>query len=107
MIFRAAFWIAVVAVFMPHEPDLGYGRPGLTGLAPPKPADWASVKLPAKLCADNPQVCAGAMTVGFDLKGTILNNIDRVKGELKAREQARSEDGRNTKDDLAALISSH
>ncbi|HEY2032867.1 MAG TPA: hypothetical protein VGH02_04200 [Rhizomicrobium sp.] len=28
MIFRAVFWIAVVAVLMPREPDLGLGRPG-------------------------------------------------------------------------------
>ena len=28
MIFRAMFWIAVVAVLMPREPDLGLGRPG-------------------------------------------------------------------------------
>jgi hypothetical protein len=28
MIFRAIFWIAVVALLMPHEPDLGLGRPG-------------------------------------------------------------------------------
>jgi len=28
MIFRAIFWIGLVALLMPHEPDLGYGRPG-------------------------------------------------------------------------------
>lgn len=27
MILRALFWIVVVAIFMPHEPDLGLGRP--------------------------------------------------------------------------------
>jgi len=27
MILRAAFWIAVVAVLLPYEPNLGYGRP--------------------------------------------------------------------------------
>ena len=27
MLFRAIFWIAVVAIFMPREPDLGLGRP--------------------------------------------------------------------------------
>jgi hypothetical protein len=27
MIFRAAVSIALVAILMPHEPDLGYGRP--------------------------------------------------------------------------------
>ena len=28
MILRAIFWIGVVAILMPHEPDLGLGRPG-------------------------------------------------------------------------------
>jgi|GEM_PF-3238007 hypothetical protein len=31
MIFRAAFAIALVAILMPHEPDLGYGRPNDSG----------------------------------------------------------------------------
>jgi hypothetical protein len=47
MIFRAVFWIAVVAVLMPREPDLGLGRPGassgnflskLTSLIEPGPS---------------------------------------------------------------------
>jgi hypothetical protein len=28
MLFRAIFWIGLVAFLMPHEPDLGFGRPG-------------------------------------------------------------------------------
>jgi hypothetical protein len=28
MIIRAIFWIGLIAFLMPHEPDLGYGRPG-------------------------------------------------------------------------------
>jgi hypothetical protein len=27
MILRAVFWTAVVVVFLPQEPDVGYGRP--------------------------------------------------------------------------------
>ncbi|HEY1836071.1 MAG: hypothetical protein WBQ17_09795 [Rhizomicrobium sp.] len=27
MLLRAAFWIGVVALLMPHEPNLGFGRP--------------------------------------------------------------------------------
>jgi hypothetical protein len=32
MILRAILWIAVVAILMPHEPDLGFGRPHESGL---------------------------------------------------------------------------
>src|SRR5260370_42702064 len=28
MIFRAVFWIGLVSLLAPHEPDLGLGRPG-------------------------------------------------------------------------------
>jgi hypothetical protein len=28
MIFRAVFWIGLVSLLTPHEPDLGLGRPG-------------------------------------------------------------------------------
>ncbi len=28
MVLRALFWISLVAILMPHEPDLGLGRPG-------------------------------------------------------------------------------
>jgi hypothetical protein len=31
MLFRAVFWIGLVSVLMPHEPDLGLGRPGASG----------------------------------------------------------------------------
>jgi hypothetical protein len=37
MIFRAVFWIGLVSLLAPHEPDLGLGRPG-TGTLHPSPA---------------------------------------------------------------------
>lgn len=33
MILRALFWISVVAILMPREPDLGLGRPGASAPA--------------------------------------------------------------------------
>ena len=91
MILRAAFWIGVVAVFMPHEPDLGFGRPSPAAFQPPKAADWAKADLPVpvQLCAAQPQACAGAGSLTQGVRDTILSNLDRVKNELK---QARAED---------------
>jgi hypothetical protein len=37
MIFRAVFWIGLVSLLAPHEPDLGLGRPG-AGTLQPSPA---------------------------------------------------------------------
>jgi hypothetical protein len=93
MIFRAAFWIAVVAVLMPHEPDLGFGRPGAESFTPTQLSGWipADVKAPG-LCEGRQSVCAGGLMIVDDLRNTILSNLDRVKSDLK--QQARLDAGR-------------
>ena len=41
MIFRAVFWIGLVSLLAPHEPDLGLGRPG-AGTSHPSPTAVSS-----------------------------------------------------------------
>jgi len=41
---RALFWLGVVAFLMPHEPDLGLGRPG-TLYAAHAPANGAANRM--------------------------------------------------------------
>lgn len=98
MILRAAFSIAFVALFIPHEPDLGYGRPG--GFLP----TGMSARLPtaAQFCGEGQTACGAGLALADNFRGTILSNLDRVKAELKQSEQARSEHGRNL--GLAARI---
>jgi len=84
MLFRALFWIAVVAVLMPREPDLGLGKPGSMV------ADGIKEFAPSGFCKD---ACAGGLSLAGDIHDTILDNLDRVKREL--RENAR-EHGRET-----------
>ena len=98
MIFRAAFWIAFVAVFMPHEPDVGYGRPNTAGFLPTKVPDWMSGPVQASaVCGD--RGCAGGPIITGDLRSTILSNLDRVKAELKQTHQA----GKSERSDLGNL----
>ena len=106
MIFRAVCSIAFVAVFMPHEPDLGFGRPGAAGFLSPKMSEWADAGLPAvaQICGKSQQTCAGGLGLADDLRNTILSNLDRVKAELKQSELARSGGRRNIGSDLAARI---
>ena len=104
MFFRAVCSIAFVAVFIPHEPDVGYGRPGAGGNPPIQVSEWATVPAAAKLCGNNQEACAGALGLAGDLRGTILSNLDRVKAELKASKQARSDRRRNVGSDLVARI---
>ena len=44
MIIRALFWIALVAFLMPHEPDLGFGRPGAHATKTPGSGMFASLQ---------------------------------------------------------------
>lgn len=44
MIIRAIFWIGLVAFLMPHEPDLGFGRPGAHQAKAPGAGLFASVQ---------------------------------------------------------------
>jgi hypothetical protein len=104
MIFRAVCAIAFVAVFIPHEPDVGYGRPGAGGIPPIQVSEWATLPAAAKLCGNRQEACAGALGLAGDLRGTILSNLDRVKAELRDSKQARSDRRRNIGNDLVALI---
>jgi hypothetical protein len=89
MIFRAMFWIAVVAVLMPREPDLGLGRPGVSAgnlvstitsmITPGKPA-----------CEGNELACMAADGVAakVNLPDFARNGLAEVKAEF---EEARRE----------------
>jgi hypothetical protein len=104
MIFRAVFSIAFVAVFIPHEPDLGLGRPGAGGNSPIQVSEWASLPAAAQICGSRQEACAGALGLAGGFRETILSNLDRVKAELKESVQARSDQRRHVGSDLAALI---
>jgi hypothetical protein len=48
MLLRAAFWIGVVSVLMPHEPNLGYGSPSLGKTLSTKLSNWTGGKATAE-----------------------------------------------------------
>jgi len=83
MILRAAFWIAVVAVFIPREPDLGYGRPGVPSIVPPKAAEWIAQSFKVPPC-DERTHCLGGLSLAADLRAAMLERLERAKAELKA-----------------------
>jgi hypothetical protein len=106
MIFRAILSIAFVAVFVPHEPDLGFGRPSALGIPAIAVSQMASLPAAAKLCGNSQEACARGLDVAGDLRSTIFSNLDRVKVELKEAHLARSGQRRDIGNDLAALIKS-
>ena len=94
MIFRAVFWIAVVAILMPREPDLGLGRPGtaaslpgaifsrLTELVEPGTAN----------CKDREMACIAASGAASQLQHTAFRSLAEVKAEIEEAKREREED---------------
>jgi len=89
MILRAIFWIGLVSLLAPHEPDLGLGRPG-AGISLPATKSWAVTGLsrPGDICGGAEGLCAGGL-------GTLAASVDRqrladMKLELAASIKARA-----------------
>jgi hypothetical protein len=82
MILRAAFWITVVAVFIPREPDLGYGRPGVPSIVPPQAAELVAQTFKVPPCVERAR-CLGGLSLAADLRAALLERLERAKAELK------------------------
>ena len=103
MIFRAIFWIGVVSLLMPREPDLGLGRPslgggfsgGLGGLTWPSTAAPAAARAVAgtsNLCSSHAEACAGGLAVLDSFQNQAVRGLAQIKAEIeesrKQRERA-------------------
>ncbi len=85
MFLRAAFWIGVVAVLMPHEPDLGLGRSVAAG---------SISRIACEIPASNASGCRGgwrscAVVEGFlcSLRSLAATSLAGVKADLEAQER--------------------
>ena len=89
MILRALFWIAVVAVLLPHEPNLGLGTPAsasaqlISGISQAVAPDRAD-------CRDREAACIAASGVLAKIEGAAVNGLADVKAQLA---EARRERG--------------
>jgi len=88
MIFRAIFWIGLVALLMPHEPDLGFGRPDAGNSPLPEVATWARTKVgaslndPSTLCRYNTDACATTVSLLDDVKMATVRGLASVKADI-------------------------
>ncbi len=98
MILRAIFWIGLVAVLMPHEPDLGLGRPGSADFA--GAAAWVGSAVagnavrdgigdPAKACAGREALCEGALSTLDSFQNFAVQSLSHVKAQIDAQQKAR------------------
>jgi hypothetical protein len=83
MILRAAFWITVVAVFIPREPDIGYGRPDAPSVAPPMAVAYIAQLLKVPPCVEHAQ-CAAGLSFASDFRQAARDRLERAKADLKA-----------------------
>jgi hypothetical protein len=92
MIFRAVFWIGLVSLLVPHEPDLGLGRPG-AGTSPSSPALFAASGL-SRTDMSCGSACAGGLGL-LDLvqldRRSIAAGLADVKAQIAADKRARAE----------------
>ncbi len=99
MILRALFWIAVVGVLMPREPDLGLGRPGTNAvsLLPAPAIAWVEGTLgaPQRACRDHAQSCETALSVMDGLQRAAVSGLAQVKAEIEESQRARALHGVN------------
>jgi hypothetical protein len=90
MIFRALIAIGIVSLLTPHEPDLGFGRPG-AGAAHPSPASLLSASGLSRKQDCSIPACAGALafTSALGLTPPAGRNLNDVKAEIEADMKAR------------------
>lgn len=92
MILRAVFWIGLVSLLMPHEPDLGLGRPG-AGTSNHTPASIRSAADGlSRMGRDCSSGCAGGLLSVFHLNSSRLTaGLADVKAQIAQdrRERAR------------------
>ena len=95
MIFRAIFWIGLVSLLAPHEPDLGLGRPG-AGTSNVSTATLSStIQSLWRTDKDCGFGCAGGLgpTDSFRLRVNrdVVRGLAEVKAEIAADQRARAE----------------
>jgi hypothetical protein len=82
MIIRAIFGIGLVAFLMPHEPDLGYGRPGGSSSA----ASGGLNQSTHQACTQQQARCSGWFG---GLQSIGMRSLDEVRADIEAHRSHR------------------
>jgi len=96
MIFRAIFWIGLVSLLTPHEPDLGLGRPG-AGTLPSSPSAFLSSAASglSRTDKDCGSACAGGLAFPniLHLNTGVAAGLADVGAQIRADQAARASRG--------------
>jgi hypothetical protein len=95
MFFRAILSIGLVALLMPHEPDLGYGRPHPALSLPSETANWLGTEMKAHpdFCAEHRLACGAGANLLAGMQSLALRSLSEVKAEIEASQHERLESG--------------
>lgn len=95
MLLRAVFWIGLVSLLMPHEPDLGFGRPGTSSTAGIAAVPTGSITsliqtggdasaAVANTCINNAAACATGLSILDGFQAFAIRSMDQVRADLAA-----------------------
>ena len=104
MIFKAIVCLAVAAVLIPHEPNLGLGRPGAQTSLLQSATSWVSGSLsPASsasvpdsaqasgsLCKDHATACVAALGVLDSVQAVTVRGLAQVKADIEEQQHERA-----------------
>ena len=100
MIFRAVFWIGLVSLLTPHEPDLGLGRPGAGTLHPSPAMIRSAVNGLSRTGSDCGSACAGGLGLlnlfHLNTDSNVTAGLAEVKAQIEADQRARALRTRST-----------
>ncbi len=85
MLLKAAFWIGVVAVLMPHEPDLGLERQALASSVLRPAEEIPALNVPA--CRDNSRSCSVSGDFIASFRSIAVASLAGVKADLEAQKR--------------------
>ena len=87
---RVVFWLTVVALLMPREPDVGLGVPGAgTGLSLGSISAPVSAARAAPYCKDYQAACETGLQIADNLQAAALIGLARVKLEIERQKRQR------------------
>ncbi|MBL6938743.1 MAG: hypothetical protein ISS15_09595 [Alphaproteobacteria bacterium] len=89
MLLRAVFWLGLVALMVPHEPDLGFGRPGPSAVATagaPPSTIARLIQNPSvqDACANHAVACAGGLSILDSFQAMAVRSLDEVRADIEA-----------------------
>ena len=95
MILRAVFWIGLVSLLTPHEPDLGLGRPGAGTLQTSPATIQSAASGLSRIGQDCGSACVGGLGLlrvfHLNMNSSVTAGLADVKAQIEADQRSRSE----------------